>query len=105
MCYELAKGQKNPGLDPDQCYFVGLLSGIDIMLGVDKKAFFEKLPLSPETQAAVNNLKGPMGQCLSIALKLERLIQMKQRLETIQPRLLSTYRLVSNNVQELFNTI
>ena len=75
------------------------------MLGVDKKAFFEKLPLSPETQAAVNNLKGPMGQCLSIALKLERLIQMKQRLETIQPRLLSTYRLVSNNVQELFNTI
>lgn len=105
MCYELAKGQKNQDLDPDQCYFVGLLSGIDIMLGVDKKAFFEKLPLSPETQAAVNNLKGPMGQCLSIALKLERLIQMKQRLETIQPRLLSTYRSVSNNVQELFNTI
>lgn len=105
MCYELAKGQKNKDLEPDQCYFVGLLSGIDIMLGVDKKAFFEKLPLSADTQAAVNHLKGPMGQCLRIVLKLEHMIQMKQGLDTVKPSLLTTYRAVSNNVQELFNTI
>ncbi|MCK7460376.1 EAL and HDOD domain-containing protein [Idiomarina aminovorans] len=105
MCYELAKRQDSPDLDPDQCYFVGLLSGIDIMLGVDKACFFEKLPLSEQTKAAVDDCAGPMGRCLNIALKLERFVQMKERVDKIEPRLLRTYRQVSYNVQELFNTI
>ena len=105
MCYELAKRQNSPDLDPDQCYFVGLLSGIDIMLGVDKACFFERLPLSEQTKVAVENCAGPMGRCLNIALKLERFIRMKERLDKIEPRLLGTYRTVSNNVQTLFNTI
>jgi len=105
MCYELAKRQNSPDIDPDQCYFVGLLSGIDIMLGVDKACFFEKLPLSEQTKMAVDDCAGPMGHCLRIALKLEQLVQMKQQLHKVDIRLLTSYRTVSAKVQELFNTI
>ena len=105
MCYELAKWKSSPGLDADQCYFVGLLSGVDIMLGVDKASFFEKLPLSEQTRKAVEDCDGPMGQCLRIALKLERLVRMKEGLDKVDSRLLTTYQSVSTKVQELFNTI
>ncbi|MDV6328179.1 HDOD domain-containing protein [Idiomarina sp. PL1-037] len=105
MCYELCKRQKSESLDPDQCYFVGLLSGIDIMLGVEKEAFFKELPLTDATKLAVNQHAGPKGQCLRVVLKLERLVQMKERLDKVDPNLLALYRTVSFNVQELFNTI
>lgn len=105
MCHELATSRPSVKLNPDQCYFVGLLSGVDIMLGVDKGSFLEKLSLSTETRAAVERFEGSMGQCLRIVLKLERMVQMKEQLKQVEPRLLSQYRQVSSDVQTLFNTL
>ncbi|MCG6939184.1 MAG: HDOD domain-containing protein [Gammaproteobacteria bacterium] len=70
MCEQLAEQLgKN---DPQHFFYVGLLSTLDMLLGMPLKEILKTLPLSSETQDALLYFDGPAGKILECALTYEK---------------------------------
>ncbi|WP_404471748.1 HDOD domain-containing protein [Vreelandella venusta] len=102
-CQELSIRAHSKSVDPSQAFLVGLLSGVDVLLGVDRHAFLENLCISEEVQNALNGFVGPLGKNLQIVIDVERAVQMKDKLHEIDHQLLTLYRHASESVQLLLD--
>ncbi|VUD64274.1 hypothetical protein TDB9533_03280 [Thalassocella blandensis] len=100
--YSRASGENNP----DRAFIVGLLSGIQILLNVDTLMFLDKISVSEEIRAAVLNRDGALGKMLSLALNLERIINM--RADTLQQNsraILDSYHQAFHWTEEILRSL
>jgi EAL and modified HD-GYP domain-containing signal transduction protein len=102
-CFELASRSRGKAIDPDQAFLVGLLSGVDVLLGIRKSAFLEKLQMPEAVQHALNSHEGALGRNLKVVLNLEQAVQMKQDLDRVDNRLLRLYQQAGTTVQQLLS--
>jgi EAL and modified HD-GYP domain-containing signal transduction protein len=86
-CYEFASRAKSKQVDPAQAFLVGLLSGVDVLLGVDRDVFLGQLSLSESVCDALRKFEGVLGRNLRVVLNLEQAVQMKNRLHLMDERL------------------
>ncbi len=63
--------------DPDRAFVVGLLSGIDILLGVDVNTFVKMISLSDDITLALTKQQGRLGKILAVAIQLEKMLNMQ----------------------------
>jgi len=70
---------------PDRAFLVGLLSLIDVLLGVPQEEVIEDLGLDPVSRAAITAREGLLGSLLAAAECLEagRFQALRQRLDTL----------------------
>ncbi|MEX1057116.1 MAG: HDOD domain-containing protein [Natronospirillum sp.] len=101
FCLELALRKKINPMDVDQAFLVGLLSGVDVLLGVEHEAFLDQLDMLPDVHAAILSGTGELGRVLALALKLEKQVALKTNLSSLDERLLRLYHRVSHDVQTL----
>ncbi len=70
MCEHLAKQLKVS--DSRQCFFVGLLSTLDILLGAPMEQVLESLPLSTDNKNAIMHFTGHTGEILDCVSAYEK---------------------------------
>ncbi len=104
-CAALAERAKDKSVEPASAFLAGLLSGADILLGVELNAFLEQLNLSEEVKNAALYQSGSTGKIVKIIVSLEQRVAMKERLEEANPQLLRLYDQSARNVQVLFNEV
>lgn len=104
-CMELCDTPPFAHLPPDQAFLAGLLSGADILLSVEVATFLSEIALEPEVRQAVLERKGPLGQLLDEAIRLERAFAMKEPLQQFPPRELACFQQVQLRVQKLLQAI
>ena len=92
-------------VDPAQAFLVGLLSGVDVLLRVDRDAFLGQLNLSEPVCNALHKFEGVLGRNLRVVLNLEQAVQMKNRLHLMDERLLRLYLRAGESIQSLFNDV
>ena len=63
--------------NPDQAFLVGLLSGIQLLFGIEIELFMEKVRLQAEIEIAVVTQAGILGQILNDVLRIEQSIMVK----------------------------
>ncbi len=61
-------------VDPEKAFLVGLLSGIDVLLGVPSDEFAKTINLTEEMQLAISEQEGRLGKILKLAVNLEKII-------------------------------
>ncbi len=60
------------GARPESAFIVGVLSGLDLVLGLPMEAVTDRLPLADDLRAALVQRTGPLGQILDAVLAYER---------------------------------
>ncbi|MGB0941959.1 MAG: EAL and HDOD domain-containing protein [Marinomonas sp.] len=69
-CEALAVQEKSPS--PDTDFMAGIMSGIDLVLQVEKKIVFEQINLDDEVLEAIKHYRGDIGARLRKACALEK---------------------------------
>lgn len=103
-CFELASRTRQ-SLEPTQAFLVGLLSGADLLLQVDRAAFIRQLNLPQELEDAVTDHKGQLGHVLRIIMNVEKAVTLKHHLGNMDERLLILYRDASLMIQGIFREV
>ncbi len=62
------------GADPEKAFLVGILSGVDVLLGVNPQEFSKAIAMTPEMQLALSDQEGRLGKILKLAVNLEKII-------------------------------
>jgi EAL and modified HD-GYP domain-containing signal transduction protein len=101
MCRELASRSKVSSAAPDHAFLVGLLSGVDVFLGVEKTTFLAQLNLDGPVRNALANFKGPLGRNLKLAIQVESAVLMKEAIESMDLRLLKLYQQANETIQTM----
>lgn len=104
-CFELANRSRSQRTDPAEAFLTGLLSGVDVLLGVERQAFMQQLNVSTAVHKALIGFEGSLGRNLQIVLNLERAVKMKTRLHLIDERLLRLYMRAGESVQALLSDV
>lgn len=81
MCSELARKKDPFNRLSGPAFLVGLLSGSDVLLGIDKNTFLEDLHISENVREAVLQQTGELGKYLTQILDFEYDLAMKNELE------------------------
>lgn len=81
MCSELARKKDPFNRLSGPAFLVGLLSGSDVLLGIDKDTFLEDLHISENVREAVLQQTGELGEYLTQILDFEYDLAMKNSLE------------------------
>src|SRR5690554_3743379 len=81
MCSELARKKDPFNRLPGPAFLVGLLSGSDILLGIEKATFLQDLNISEAVRTAVMNGEGELGGYLKAVEAFEYDLAMKNPLE------------------------
>ncbi|PHR66010.1 MAG: intracellular signaling protein [Idiomarina sp.] len=81
MCSELARKKDPFNRLSGPAFLVGLLSGSDVLLGIDKDTFLEDLHISENVREAVLQQTGELGNYLTQILNFEYDLAMKNELE------------------------
>ena len=78
--------------ETDRAFVVGLLSGIDILFGVETASFMEKIHLSKDIHSAVLLREGKLGKVLTVAINLEKVINLRpDKLAASKQNVLDSY--------------
>lgn len=104
-CSALSEYYKQEDLEPGRVFLAGLLSGADVLLGVELESFLEKVDVSQDVKRAALSREGGMGRVVSVVEQLERRLALKQDLSRINRRLVRLYEDSALNVQQLFNEV
>lgn len=105
VCEALAERMRVNGPPQDKAFLTGLLSGVDIMLGMPVESFVDRLKLENDVRKAVLYHKGTLGRLLRLALTMEHDVAMERELDNWDPRLLKLYRQAANRVQRVIRQL
>lgn len=86
---------------PAEAFLVGLLSGVDVLLGIDRGAFMMRLEVPARVTEAVRQGVGPAGAWLAEVTALERAMAMKSGVEQFPRTLVALYRESVMDVQNI----
>jgi c-di-GMP phosphodiesterase len=67
--------EANPLVKSEQAFLVGLLSGVDLLFGIDNALFLQRVSLQPEIEKAILEEDGTLGQILSEVKHIEYAIR------------------------------
>lgn len=104
MCSELARKKDPFNRLPGPAFLVGLLSGSDVLLGIEKQAFLADLNVSESVRDAVLNDEGELGKYLQAVQQFEYDLAMKKPLE-VHGDLFDIYQQCHFLVDELLNNV
>lgn len=104
MCSELARKKDPFNRLSGAAFLSGLLSGSDVLLGIDKETFLEDLHISENVREAVLFQTGELGQYLSQILDFEYALAMKKPVEEYGD-LFEIYQQCHFLVDELLNNV
>jgi Predicted signal transduction protein containing EAL and modified HD-GYP domains len=104
MCIELARKKDPFNRLSGAAFLAGLLSGSDVLLGIDKEAFLEDLHISEHVREAVLQQTGELGQYLTQILDFEYDLAMKKPVEQ-HGDLFEIYQQCHFLVDELLNNV
>lgn len=63
--------------EADRAFMVGLLSGIDILFGIEVEVFLKLIHVSDDVALAVTQYEGRLGKMLTLALNIEKALGLK----------------------------
>ncbi|TCK09406.1 EAL and HDOD domain-containing protein [Marinobacterium mangrovicola] len=69
MCEIVAEGEQRP--NPGSYFMAGMMSGLHVMLDVDRDTMLEQVPLGEDIKDAISGYKGDIGSTLQQALAYE----------------------------------
>ncbi|RWU11673.1 HDOD domain-containing protein [Pseudidiomarina gelatinasegens] len=104
MCSELARKKDPFNRLPGPAFLVGLLSGSEVLLGIEKQTFLADLNVSESVRSAVLNDEGELGKYLQAVQQFEYDLAMKKPLEG-HGDLFDIYQQCHFLVDELLNNI
>lgn len=104
MCSELARKKDRFNRLSGAAFLAGLLSGSDVLLGIDKETFLEDLHISEHVREAVLQQTGELGQYLTQILDFEYDLAMKKTVEQ-HGDLFEIYQQCHFLVDELLNNV
>lgn len=104
-CVALAEMKPDPELDPGQAFLAGLLSGADLLLGVELPVFLEELDIAEPVKVAALRGEGRLGKLVDLIRSLEQRLALKQDIRKLNPSLVKLYRDSAFRVQALFNEV
>ncbi|WP_417658974.1 EAL and HDOD domain-containing protein [Pseudidiomarina sp.] len=104
MCSELARKKDPFNRLPGPAFLVGLLSGSEVLLGIEKQTFIADLNVSESVRSAVLNDEGELGKYLQAVQQFEYDLAMKKPLES-HGDLFDIYQQCHFLVDELLNNI
>lgn len=104
MCIELARKKDPFNRLSGAAFLAGLLSGSDVLLGIDKETFLEDLHISENVREAVLQQTGELGQYLTQILDFEYDLAMKKPVEQ-HGDLFEIYQQCHFLVDELLNNV
>ncbi|WP_275065553.1 EAL and HDOD domain-containing protein [Aliidiomarina soli] len=102
-CAELARNNQALQGKAEQAFLAALLSGVDILIGVDKEAFIGQLTVSDEIQQAALKQRGVLGGLVSMVINVEHAAHGHGG--KVNPRVLSIYNEQNLRTRELLNTL
>lgn len=104
MCSELARKKDPFNRLSGPAFLVGLLSGSDVLLGIDKDTFLQDLHISENVREAVLHHTGELGKYLTQILEFEYDLAMKHALDE-HGDLFDIYQQCHFLVDELLNNV
>ncbi|RUO60840.1 EAL and HDOD domain-containing protein [Pseudidiomarina marina] len=104
MCSELARKKDPFNRLSGPAFLVGLLSGSDVLVGIDKDTFLQDLHISENVREAVLHHTGDLGNYLTKILDFEYDLAMKNSLEA-HGDLFDIYQQCHFLVDELLNNV
>lgn len=104
MCSELARKKDPFNRLSGPAFLVGLLSGSDVLVGIDKDTFLQDLHISENVREAVLHHTGDIGNYLTKILDFEYDLAMKNSLE-VHGDLFDIYQQCHFLVDELLNNV
>lgn len=100
MCAEMASESMDPALK-NKAFLTGLLSGCDILLGVDKQGFVNQVSISDQIRQAILHHQGALGDLLKAVEQFEYNFLMKNPVIS-EAEAISKYHHSSYQVQTMF---
>lgn len=99
-CAEAARLVRDEQVTPEQAFLVGLLSGTDLLMNVDKRQFLDELDISAAVREAALNGRGLLGGVLSSVLNVEQAVSGKP-VKRVSGKVLSVYQQQSMQTQSV----
>lgn len=103
VCEKLVRSRYYLGCEPSRAYLVGLLSGVDLLYGVDPGQFIAQLQIDESIRSAVLMRCGEMGRMLREVLEAERRLIQKDRIDRMDARFLATFRSARDDVSRMIH--
>ncbi|PMR74114.1 EAL and HDOD domain-containing protein [Billgrantia endophytica] len=95
-CELLAERQHGSARQAEEGYLAGLLSGTDLLLGIEPADFLQHMGVSDAIRMGVLHETGPLGTILHLVKRVERRIVLKEELAALNPTLLGIYQEATN---------
>lgn len=98
-CQALAKRMKNQQIEPSTAFLCGLLSGVDIMMGIEPAMFLQEIKVDEAVQQAITDYQGPLGKLLKLVVDIEQAVALNRGLDRFDYRMLMLYGQSAREVQ------
>lgn len=102
MCEQLSYGMSE--LDPRMAFMVGLMSMMDLLMGMEMQPLMAELPLSQEIKLAILSREGRLGKLLNLVLAFEH-AQMGSRSPDLTARLNQAWLLSQQWSNEIMSQV
>lgn len=111
-CSEIARQYLQSSVDADKAFLAALLSGVDILLSVDKKEFLAQLQLPTDIVNAALDYRGSTGAVVKMVLKAEQSVfeshnklKSDARAPVISAKVIEIYQLQTLRTQQLLESL
>lgn len=104
-CQSLAKRMKSQQIEPSTAFLTGLLSGVDVMMGIEPRVFLREIKVDQSVQQAITDYQGPLGKLLKLVVGMEQAVALNRGLERFDYRMLMLYGQSARDVQALLREV
>ena len=104
-CQALATRMKSQKIEPSTAFLTGLLSGVDIMMGIEPAMFLREISVDVSVRQAITDYQGPLGKLLKLVLEIEQAVALRRGLGRFDYRMLMLYGQSARDVQAQLRAI
>ena len=95
-----------PGsVDPGKAFLAALLSGVDILLNVDKREFIAGLKLPADIQSAALEYRGPTGAVVKMIVSVEKAIFATEEYQPVSAKVFKIYIQQTLRTQQILENL
>lgn len=90
-CSEIARQHMPGSVDPGKAFLAALLSGVDILLNVDKHEFIASLNMPTDIQNAALEHRGPTGAVVKMIVTVEKAVFAAEERQPVSAKVFKIY--------------
>lgn len=90
-CSEVARQHMPGSVDPSKAFLAALLSGVDILLNVDKREFVAGLKMPADIQSAALEHRGPTGAVVKMIVSVEKAVFAAEARQPVSAKVFKIY--------------